>query len=185
MYTHAPPLSSGLGDSRRTASTVPRMTPIAMATTVSSSVRPSPAMISCAAKYWPTVSQWNRGLVTSACTSIANSTRTTAAGTHRPGCLTGTALISSGRGPADGLSPAVGEPSTLAGGPVGHRVGDRAALQAPGGEDLRVGTVRHQLLDRVEYRLRHPVALRDRDAVRRGAVGLPDQLERAVGLLDL
>ena len=55
------------------------------------------------------------------------------------------------------------------------------ALHAPLLQDLLVRALLHEVLDGREHRLRHPVALRQRDPVRRRAVRLADELELARG----
>lgn len=101
VYAHAVPEMIGLGDSRITASTMPRATPIAIASTVSSSVVRTPPSTGGANMLSSMKRHWNAGLVTSMLTNIATSTATTAVATQRPGCRTGTALITSG---SDGAS---------------------------------------------------------------------------------
>src|SRR5437763_11464674 len=101
---------------------------------------------------------------------------TIAAATHRPGWRTGIALISSGRPDggagsvvavalSTGTTEANGMRPRLADRSVDLRVGDRARLNPPLRQDGLVGPVRHQLLERVEDRLRHTVPLRDCDAM--------------------
>src|SRR6185312_186691 len=105
--------------------------------------------------------------------------RTIALATQRPQWRTGTALISSGRMLWSAMSAA------LADGAVDHRVGDRAIRDAPLGEDRLVLAIGHERLHRVEDRLGHAVALRDRDPVGRGPVGRAHGLELAARLLHL
>src|SRR5882757_8294747 len=104
-YDHADPDTTGLGDSRMTASTVPSTTPITMASAVSSSVATSPCITVPVVKYFLTRPQRQAGLENSVCTSIAASTATE---THRPGCRTGTAVIRSGA-----ADPATSVPGTI------------------------------------------------------------------------
>src|SRR6185437_4748637 len=113
-----------------------------------------------------------RVLVARLCTNIASRTAMIAAATHRPGWRTGTARIVSGRARcacAVACSLTCSLTQSSARGAVDHGIGDRAVLDAPLAEDLRVGAVRNQNLERGEDRVGHPVALRDRDAVGRGA----------------
>src|SRR4051812_41964625 len=115
----------------------------------------------------------------------AASTITTAAAIQRPTCRTGTAVIASGRPPGSGPTRLVvsAEDATapLAGGPVDRGVVDGARLDPPLLEDRLVLAVGDQRLHAGEHRLGHPVALRDRDPVRRRAVRLAGELELAVG----
>src|SRR5258705_893478 len=118
---------------------------------------------------------------------IAATRTTIAALIQRPGCRTGTALMSSGRPVGAWTCCMSADPLTawpLGRRPVDRRVLDRALLDPPLVEDLRIGAVGHELLQRVVDRLGHAGALRDRNAVRRGPIVRPDELELPVGLLD-
>src|SRR5215212_2034392 len=167
-----------------TASTTPRTTPMAMATTVSSSVSTSPCRMRPENSVSPTTPHSKRGLVASERISAAETTSTTAAATHRPGWRTGTASIASG-GTRSAVVDAVvlmrTRASALSAVDRGARNG--AALDAPLAEDLLVLPVRDDLLDGGEDRLVEPAALRQRDAVGSGAVRLADDLELAARLL--
>src|SRR5580704_16132674 len=113
---------------------------------------------------------------------------TSVAASQRPGWRTGTALISSGRAAAGSLISVPGEGQAargLARGAVDSRSGDRARRDAPALQDREVLAVGYQQLECPQDRLRHPRSLRDRDAVGCGAVRFADELERALGLLDL
>ena len=93
------PASTGLGDSRITASNTPPKIPMAIESTVRISVLRRPRSTGSENRYWPTTSHSKFGFVRNECTSIATSTAMTATATQRPGCRTGTAW--SGRaGPA-------------------------------------------------------------------------------------
>src|SRR5579875_2280581 len=132
-------------------------------------------------RVWVTVPRLTRAK-TSALISIATSTATITIATHRPGCRTGTALISGGRVPAAcRWSCAVTASADRA---VDHWLGDPAALHAPLLEQLLVRAVLHQLFQRCLHGPCHAVALRQRDAVRRDLERLAGHLELAVGLLD-
>jgi hypothetical protein len=69
--------------------------PIAIATAVSSIVFSRPRRIRLEKRNSRTISQWNRGFVPAESAIAATRKTTTAAEIHRPGCRTGTALISS------------------------------------------------------------------------------------------
>src|SRR5262245_48088049 len=107
---------------------------------------------------------------------------------HRPGCRTGTALISSAAtagGATSGVAVATAASRvSLALRPVDDRLRDRAVLHAPAEQDLLVLPVRDQLLQRRLDLLGERAVLRDRDAVRRGAVRLAGEREQPVRLLD-
>src|SRR5579864_5812542 len=110
----------------------------------------------------------------------------TAAATHRPGCRTGIAVMSSGRTAGAASCPVAAVTwAPLADCAVDLRARDRSLLDAPLREDLLVLAALDQDDERVADRLCEAAALRDRDAVRRGAVGLAADLEGAVRLLDL
>src|SRR6185437_10787051 len=131
------------------------------------------------------MSHWNRGFVTKVCASIAASRSTTPAPSHRPGCRTGTALISSG-GPVrpavcavrgvvtlapDSATGGIGSARGSANRGVDRRVGDGAALHSPFLQDLHVGAFGHEMLHGGQHWVGHPAVLGDRNPVRRGAVG--------------
>src|SRR5262245_56654076 len=107
--------------------------------------------------------------------------------TQRPGCRTGTALISSAAtgGATSGVAVAIAPPCcSLARRAVDHGLGDGAVLHAPLEQDLLVLAVRDQLLHRRQHLLGECVALRNRDPVRRSAVSLAGEREHPVRLLD-
>src|SRR3954447_23087286 len=79
------------------ASPIPPTRPIAIDSTVSTSVLFRPFSTGGEKRYSPTTGQRKPGLVRIVLTSIAASTASTATASHRPGCRTGTALIGGGR----------------------------------------------------------------------------------------
>ena len=139
-------------------------------------------------RYFPTVSHRNLGLVTTLLTSIATSTASTATATQRPGCRTGTALISSGgslppaarRGSAGwSCRPSSRAPlitgSVIAPSETSHR--SRIALYVPSAMSAFTAPSTASFS-------RPGRSSPDRDPVRRGVVVLPDPLEPAADLLD-
>src|SRR5436190_19368737 len=200
MYSQLAPETSGLGDSRMTASSTPSSTPMVIALTVSSSVMTTPSRMRWSNRNSPTTCHSSCLFVATEWISEAANSRIRAPATQRPGRRTGTALISSGRRPCSSLSVATGPDtgylmSCSALGAVDHRIGDRPALQFPFLEDRRVGAVGHRPLQRFEHRFGHAVSLRQRQAVRCCAEGgtranrdaqLPDLIndDRRVGVVD-
>src|SRR5262249_28128998 len=133
--------------------------PIAMATTVSKSVRSRPSRMRCEKNQSPTTFHSNRPVRTAPCclcenaivwTGIATSTAMTAVATQRPGWRTGTTFVAV----PDGVLT-VGS----ADGAVDLRVGDGAALDAPLGQDLLVGPVLEQVLKCSQNRVVETAAL--------------------------
>src|SRR3954452_19832417 len=157
-----------------------------IAMTVSSIVTRRPSRIELDVKYWPTMSHSKRGFVAIDRTSAIPNSATMAAAIQRPGCRTGTALMSSGR-PAGGPGCVTSGNATYVGSarrPVDHRVRDRTGLDAPLREDRLVLAARDQLLHRGLDGLLHSALLRYRYAVRRLSVWLAHDLELAARLLD-
>ena len=97
MYSELARASSGFGERRITARTIPSTMPIAIAITVSSIVTRRPSRIRSSNRYSPTTSHWKPDAVTIERTSAAATRRMIAAAIQRPGCRTGTAFMSSGR----------------------------------------------------------------------------------------
>src|ERR1700730_10472163 len=165
-------LMSGFGDSRITARITPSTIPINIASTVNSSVISTPRSTGPENRYWPTTPHWKRGLLTTELTSPTSRTATIAALIQRPGCLTGTAFISSG-GPASAMSAAASGGGTrglsrdfsLADRSVDLRGCYRALREPPVIEDLLVCAVGDDRLHGAKHRLRHAVVLRHRDSV--------------------
>src|SRR4051795_5421791 len=175
-----------MGESRIPASTTPSTTPMTIEMTVSSMVTSRPCSTWLEVKYWRTRSHSKRGFVATERPSATARIATIATAIQRPGCRTGTALISSGRpaGASDSLAcVVVTRPRRLGRGSVDHGVRDRPGLNSPLLQDRLVLPARDQLLERGLDRLLHAALLRDRDAVRRLAVGLAGDLELAARLL--
>src|ERR1700682_1912769 len=142
---------SGLVDSRITASTTPKITPIAIALTVSSSVSSTPSRILWSKRYSPTTCHSIRLLVATEWTSEPPNIRIRAAEAQRPRCRTGTALISSGRRSGSGLSVASAVDTSYlmscsACGAVDRGGGDRRALDFPLLEDREIRAVGYEHL---------------------------------------
>src|SRR3954452_9644893 len=128
---------------------------------------------------------------------LANATPKTAiraAATHRPGCRTGTALISSAATggvassgvasyPPPSLDLGSSRPARLADRGVQGRLRDRALLGGPLREDRLVLAVRDQRLHLALHLRGERALLGDRDAVGRRPVRLAGELELAVRLL--
>ncbi len=93
MKNQLTPRSTGLMDLRITASITDRTIATIMEITVSSSVYPTPSSTLSLNRYFQTVGQSSRSLVTIPCTSIAASSATMTAATTGPVRLTGSALI--------------------------------------------------------------------------------------------
>src|SRR3569833_1019959 len=116
-------------------------------------------------------------MVKSKRTRMAARTSTIAPLTHLPGCRTGTALIVSGR---TGSAVSVSVTASSASRPVDLGLGDATVGDAPLVGQLLVRAVRDQVLDGLLDRVPQLVlVLGDRDAVRRGVVGLAGHLELA------
>src|SRR5262249_53766277 len=167
-----------------TARRTPRAMPIAIDVTVSSIVRTAPWRIRLEKSQWRVVPPSNRSLCAIELTSAKTRKSRIAVATHRPGWRTGIALISSGRTWSTvsvAIRPRVRRLTDCR---VDLRVRNRALLHVPLREQLLVRPVADQLLERRLGGLRHPVALRERDAVRSVVVRLPGQLELPVRLLD-
>src|SRR5438128_795532 len=174
-----------------TASTTPRMTPIAIALTVSSSVMKTPLRMRWSNRNCPTTCHSSCLFVATEWISEAANSRISAAATQRPGRRTGMALISSGRPAGASLSAAPGSATSylipsLACGAVDRRVAERRALQFPLLEDRLIGAVGDQQLQRREHGLRHAVVLGQREtlgrsAERRARANLDAELSDLVG----
>src|SRR5262245_28590464 len=189
MYTQLDPLTSGFGDRRITASTMPKAMPIAIAITVSSMVSTSPSSTRREKKYWPTTPQPKPFSVTRPCTNMAASTAMTTEATQRPGWRTGTALMSAG--PAAGGTS--GTPGVAGSGPgrsarraIDHdaSAGDAAFHHAPLGQDLLIDPLGHDGFHGGEDRGGHAARLGDGDAVGHYKERRAGQLEHPVRLLD-
>src|SRR5262249_48877503 len=87
--------TSGFGESRMTARSVPRAIPIAIAVTVNSSVVIRPWTTEYEKKYWRTTLHSKREFVAIDFAIAAPKTRMIAPATQRPGWRTGIALMSS------------------------------------------------------------------------------------------
>src|SRR3954471_9771024 len=125
--------------------------------------------------------QWKFAFVTSMCTNIAVSSRITAIATHRPGWRTGTARMGSGRSVRGSASVVVMTSDAR----VDLRRRDRPLRDTPLVEDLAVGAVRDDRLQRTEDGLVEALrVLREHVPVGRGVVDVAQQLQLAVGLLD-
>src|SRR3990170_3555811 len=159
-----------------TASAIPPTIPMTIDSTVSTSVFCKPLRIGGENRYCPTIRQRNPSLVSTVLTNIAASTAITATASHRPGWRTGTALIGSGR-----PSFSIGGDTPVTSSAPDLRGRDRAVGHVPLLEDRRVGAVVDQGLDRAAHRLGVlALALREGSAVRSGAVGVAELLDRTV-----
>src|SRR5437868_3293193 len=153
-----------------------------MAAMVSQMVLRTPESTGGERKYFHCSAQSKDSLVSRLLTSIAASTRMMSADTHLPGWRTGTARMISGR-PSAVFSETV--MIRLALSAVDHRVGDGAGLDAGLLQDRLVAAVGDHLLEGgLDGLLHRAGVLADRHAVRRGVVGLADDLQLAAGLLD-
>src|SRR4051812_5871880 len=155
--------------------------PMAIAITVSSSVATRPLRMPCSKKYFPNVLQSRFGLVNSMWTSMAARTSTIAPLTHLPGCRTGTALMVSGR---TGSAVSVSVTASSASRSVDLGVGDGATFDTPLVGQHLVSAVGDQVLDGLLDRVPQLVlVLGDRDAVRRGVIGVARDDELAARFL--
>jgi len=91
------------------------MIAIAIEPTVSHRVQPTPRTTGMLNRYLPTVGQANVSFVTSECATMAASSTTAAADTHRPGYRTGIAWIRSGARGVDAWSTRAGTDQPTAG----------------------------------------------------------------------
>src|SRR4030088_212641 len=158
------------------ASTTPRITPIAIALAVSSSVTVTPSRIRWSNRNCPTTCHSRSLFVATERTSEAPNSKISPVATQRPGCRTGTALISSGRRLGSGMSVApVADTSYLmsrsACRAVDRRVGDRGGLDFPFLEDCHVRAVGDQHLERFEHGFGHAISLRERETLGSDAEG--------------
>src|SRR5512133_1968754 len=95
MYSQLAPETSGLGERRMTASTIPSAIPIAIDVAVSSSVTTTPSRMRREKNQSPTIPHPNRLFVAIELASATVRNRRIAVATQRPGWRTGIALISS------------------------------------------------------------------------------------------